>query len=438
MAWAILRARFMFGPCVKNNLVAPSLARAGMACLLAVGLALAGCGSNPDRDRPENPFKKQAGPGDAKAPLSDAELHVEADQLYRRAHESVVSSDWTQAGDRLGKLIARYPFSDYATQAEMEKIYVGYKGGQPDEAISNADRFLRAHPRSVQAEYVQYIKGVINMSRDEGLLETLGINSSPRKDVSNARRAYDDFALLVQRYPNSKYCGDARRRMIYLRDRIADHDLTVAQYYFRRGAFIAAARRAQSVVTEYPGAPSTISALAIIEQSYRKAGLNEQADDAKQILAANVANKPFTESRPSTVATTLPAAYTPAASAAAPPPAPAVVAEPTVQTKPTLIERFTHLFDVFDTSKPEHQYTVVLPSTHGDAPAAASSVPASPAPQASGVAPVTTVPATATTVAKPADDSNSHGLKMSIGAPQADPADATTSPTTSAPPANKP
>src|SRR5882757_2346984 len=215
----------MFGPCVKNTLVAPYIARAGMACLIAVGLALAACGSNPDRDRPDNPFKKQPGPGDAKAPLSDAELHVEADKLYRQAHESVVSSDWTPARDRLNKLIARYPFSDYATQAEMEKIYVGFKGGQPDEALSDADRFLRAHPRSTQAEYVQYLKGVINFERDSSLFDVVGINTSARKDVSNVRRSYDDFALLVQRYPNSKYCGDARRRMIYLRNRVADHDL---------------------------------------------------------------------------------------------------------------------------------------------------------------------------------------------------------------------
>jgi outer membrane protein assembly factor BamD len=353
MASAILIARLMVGHCVKNNLVVYPVARAAMACLmicgLAGGLALSGCASNPDKDRPENPFKKAPQPGDAKAPQSDAELHAQADKLYRRAHEAVLASEWTPAGERLDKLVAAYPFSDYATQAEMEKIWVGYKGGQPDEALSDADRFLRAHPRTPQAEYVQYLKGIISFSRGESILDVIGINQSPRKDVSNERRSYDDFALLVQRYPNSKYAGDARRRMIFLRDRIAAHDLTVAQYYLRRGAFIAAALRAQNVVAEYPGAPATKQALAIMETSFRQAGLKEQADDAATILAANINNQPFVTPPPATLI---------AVAVVKPAPAPPPDAADT-DTKATLYDRFTHLlrslsvFNIFSTPKTE-------------------------------------------------------------------------------------
>ena len=422
----------MFGPCVKNTLVAPYVARAGMACLIAVGLALTACGSNPDRDRPDNPLKERPEPGGPKAPLSDAELHVAADKLYRQAHSSVEDSDWTQARDRLNKLIARYPFSDYATQAEMEKIYVGYKGGQPDEALADADRFLRAHPRSAQAEYVQYLKGLINFERNSSLSEAIGLETSPRKDVSNERRSFDDFALLVQRYPNSKFCGDARRRMIFLRNRIASHDLTVAQYYLRRGAYIAAARRAQSVIAEYPGAPATAQALAILEKSYRQAGLTEQADDAAQIIAANLNNKPFTTPRPTTVSQVV-ADPAPAAYPAAPAAASTTVAAPaaiSTETKPTLMQRFTHLFDIFDTTKPENQHVLIV-GGHGDT---GSSVPATPTPATAPSS--TTSSGTATPPANPTPDAaKSSGFKLVAHEPGTDD-DAPAA--TTAPPPNKP
>lgn len=262
--------------------------RAGLICLALAAASTAGCSSRGDKaDRPENPFRNSAAsPG---APLSERELRLEADQAYRRAHESLVASDYETAITRFTGLIAKYPFSDYATQAELEKIYAQYRSFQPDEAVIAADRFLREHPRHPNADYVQYIKGLVDYGRDAGIIDYLPLDNSKR-DATNARRAYDDFALLLQKYPNSRYAGDARQRMVYLRNKVAAHELSVAQYYLKRGAWVAASKRAESIIAEYPGAPATADALLLLQEAYDKLGQTAQAAELKQLIAANAAS----------------------------------------------------------------------------------------------------------------------------------------------------
>lgn len=258
-----------------------------MAVFAAAGLILAGCSSNGDKaDRPENPFKTAtAGPG-GKNPLSDRQLRQQADQLYRRARNALDNADFSTAITRYDSLIARYPFSDYSTQAELEKIYAQYKSFQPDETVTAADRFLRAHPRHPHADYVQYIKGLADFERDDTILDSLTPGSAKR-DVGNQLRSFEDFALLLQRYPNSRFYGDARRRMLYSRNRIASHQLSVAQFYVTRGAYVAAAKRATDIITEYPGAPATSEALKILQLSYEKLGMTQEASDTATLIAMN-------------------------------------------------------------------------------------------------------------------------------------------------------
>src|SRR5690606_37219149 len=104
----------------------------------------------------------------------------------------------------------------------------------------------------------------------------------------NLRRSFDDFGLLVHRYPDSPYVADARARMIHLRNRLAQHELTIVDYYMRRGAYVAAAKRAEQIVMQYPGAPAALNALVSLEQSYEALGLETQAADARKLRAAYV------------------------------------------------------------------------------------------------------------------------------------------------------
>lgn len=269
-----------------------------LPALLALCTAVCACSSDPNRLPPENPFRPEQ--------TSVREQRLQAGELYRLARAALESSDFAGALGRYTQLTLRFPFTDYAVQAQVERIYALYRNFQPEESLAAADRFLRDYPRHEHAAYVQYVKGLTNFERDRGIAESLGFDTTSR-DTSSLRRAFDDFGVLIQRYPQSPYVADARARMIYLRNRIAEHELTVVRYYLRRGAFVAAAKRAEQIVGQYPGAPATIDALRLLEESYEALDLDVQAADARKLREAYLKALPET------------AALAPAETALAPP-----------------------------------------------------------------------------------------------------------------------
>ncbi|MES2885076.1 MAG: outer membrane protein assembly factor BamD [Pseudomonadota bacterium] len=342
--------------------LASRLGVALLVSLAAVSGGLAGCSSDAKKEpgyRPKNPFAKgdRNTPGGPKPAVTEQELKAEAEQLYRVGRGALESSDFAEATLRYDLLAERYPFTEYATQAELEKIYVLNRDFKPDESLSAADRFLREHPRHPRADYVQYLKGVIQAERDKGLADSLPLDPS-KKDVGNLRKAYDEFALLIQRYPSSRYNEDARARMMELRNRIADNEMHVVDFYTRRGAWLAAAKRAEQVIAQYPGAPATMEALKTLERSYRKLGLTQEAEDAARTLAAQKGQLTLAVAPLKTSFT----AVSPAASASA---------APAAATDKGFFSRFAGLFSGLDRSNKE-PLELVLPSATST-PAAAPS-----------------------------------------------------------------
>lgn len=248
------------------------------ALCLATPILITGCASDPNALPAENPFRSTK---------TERELRYEADELYRSARRKLDGADFQGAILDYVSLRARYPFSEYATQAQMEIIYAQYRNFQPDLALTEADRFLRDHPRHPQTAYVHYLKGMIYFQRGQGFLDNFEFVDSSKQDVTDARRAFDAFTLLVQRFPDSDYVGDAQLRMRYLRNRIAEHEMHVVRYYVKRGAHVAAARRAEQIIATYPGAPAAFEALELAATSYRALGLEQQAVEAEKLVAQN-------------------------------------------------------------------------------------------------------------------------------------------------------
>ncbi len=247
---------------------------AGAAVLV---LLLTACASDPDALPPTNPLKA--------GQTSERELRLEAQELYRLARRNLDSADFASALERCGRILLRYPFTEYATQCELEQIYAKYRTYDSEAAQTAAQRFVKEHPRHPAIDYVYYLKGLIGYQGGESAFDWLV--DTAQQDVSDARNAFDDFALLTQRFPNSRYAGDARQRMIHLRNKIAEHELSVVRYYSRRGAHLAAARRAEKIISDYPGAPATLGALVALRDSYRALGLGESAGEIERVLAAN-------------------------------------------------------------------------------------------------------------------------------------------------------
>lgn len=251
--------------------------------LTVLSVCLAACSSDPDRQRPNSsPFDEGRLIDQYK---ERQERNLDARGLYLLARQSLDSGDFLSALERYDRLVSEFPFTPYAIQSALERIYALYRNFQPDRALSAADRFLREYPRHQAADYVHYAKGLINYERDDSPIDLFSEDAS-KSDVTSIRRAFDDFSLLIQKYPTSRYAGDARERMIHIRNRLANHEMHVVDFYMRRGAYIAAAKRAEQVIAEYPGSPASYRALETLVKAYEQAKLKIQAEDARKLLAA--------------------------------------------------------------------------------------------------------------------------------------------------------
>ena len=248
------------------------------SCLCA-GFLLSGCAS--DGPLLRNPF------------ASGQERQIErlgASELYASARASLDSGDADSALDFYRRLDANYPFSQYATQGQLESIYAHFRAFQPEQALSSASRFIKQHPRHPDIDYIYYLRGVIYQESIDQDLETLLMLDSTERSPESARQAFEAFNLLIQRYPASAYASEARQRMIWLRERIARNELYVAQYYLRRNAHVAASRRAHDVVKKYQGTKAIPHALLVIRDAYAGLGMKDLAQDAQAVLELNYPN----------------------------------------------------------------------------------------------------------------------------------------------------
>ena len=215
-----------------------------------------------------------------------------ARQIYSAAKLRLENGDYETAIDYYGKLESRYPFGPLAQQAQVETAYAYYKSDEPASAIAAADRFLKLNPRHSSADYAYYLKGLANFNRGRNLLDVVLPQDPSARDPGSASAAFRDFEELVRQFPDSRYAGDARQRMVYLKNTVAQHEIHVARYYMRRQAYVAAANRARYVVERFQGTPSMPEALAIMATAYKVLELEDLSVDALRVLELNYPDHP--------------------------------------------------------------------------------------------------------------------------------------------------
>ncbi len=218
---------------------------------------------------------------------------MSADVLYETAHEALQKNNNTRAIRHYQRLIARFPFGTYTEQAHLEMAYAQYRLKEYDQAISTIDRFLKTYPTHADADYAQYLRGVINFYREASFIGRYVNLDASQRDQGSTRQSFIDFAKLLRDYPNSSYADDARQRMVFLRNSLARHEIQVAQYYLRRGAYVAAVNRSKHVLENYQQAPESGDALAIMVEAYSRLGEQALADDTRRVLELNYPDHPF-------------------------------------------------------------------------------------------------------------------------------------------------
>ena len=210
-----------------------------------------------------------------------------ADKLYAEAKDAIASNAYANAIKYLEKLEARYPYGRYAQQAQIELAYVYFKDGEQASALAACDRFIKLHPNHPNVDYIYFLKGLINFNEDLGLLAKLSRQDLSERDPKAARDSFDAFKELVTRYPDSKYAPDAVARMKYLVNALASNEVHVARYYMKRGAYVAAANRAQYALLNYPQAPAIEEALFVMVKAYDALGMTDLRDDADRVMRKN-------------------------------------------------------------------------------------------------------------------------------------------------------
>ncbi len=243
----------------------PSAKLSVVSALLFAAALLAGCSSKP----------------------IDPTAKMTPQELYEQAREEVATVQYTRAIELFEKLEGRAAGTPLAQQAQLEKAYAHYRNEEPAQAIATLDRFMRLHPASPAIDYALYLKGLINFNDNKGLFSSITQQDLSERDQLAAKESYASFKELVTRFPESRYTADARSRMIYIVNSLAQYEVHVARYYYSRGAYVAAIGRAQQAIADYRDAPALEEALHILIQSFDALQLPQLRDDARRVLEAN-------------------------------------------------------------------------------------------------------------------------------------------------------
>ena len=232
---------------------------------MLVAALLGGCASDPD----------------------DETVGWSAQRLHTEAKDAMGNKDWPRAVRYLEKLEARYPYGRFAQQAQLEIAYAHWKDGERASAIAAVDRFIKMYPNHANVDYAWYLKGLINFNDQYGMFSQITTPDMSDRDPKSTRESFAAFKEVVARFPDSRYAPDAAARMRYLVNALASHEVHVARYYMKRGAYLAAANRAQYAIQHYAQAPALEEAVFVLVLAYDRLGMNDLRDSADRVMRKN-------------------------------------------------------------------------------------------------------------------------------------------------------
>jgi outer membrane protein assembly factor BamD len=224
---------------------------------------------------------------------ADAYKGESAEQIFQRGETALKDKSYSEAIKRFEALDVQYPYERHSETAQLHIIYAYYMTGDYSSAEAAADRFIHAHPANPHVDYAYYMRGLSNYYQNLGVFERIFTVDLATRDLSQIKKSYADFAEIVRAYPNSYYAPGAHQYMVYLRNIMANHELEVAQYYYTREAYVAAADRANLVVQKYQGAPAVPDALVIMAKSYRALNLQQNVNETMQVIQYNYPNSKY-------------------------------------------------------------------------------------------------------------------------------------------------
>ena len=225
-----------------------------------------------------------------KGPEYDPTANWTAEQLFQDGKIEMNAGKWKDAKERFTAVEARYPFGALAQQAMINLAYVNWKDNEPEQALATIARFQQQYPNHPGTDYMIYLKGLINFTPPSAIFSQITQQDPGERDPKALRQSYLAFNELIDRFPNSSYAPDARKRIAWLVNTIAMNEVYVARFYYERDAYVAAINRAQSVITDFEGVPAAEQALYVMMMAYKKLGMEDLSKDSERVLLTNFPN----------------------------------------------------------------------------------------------------------------------------------------------------
>lgn len=213
--------------------------------------------------------------------------------LYELGLSALEAQNYDKAERTFNRLVARFPYGELSEKAQLNLAYAQYKLSKSEEASATINRFIKTYPTHPRIDYAYYLKALINFDRENRWLAKIARLDASARDLGSTQQSYNDFNEVVRRFPSSRYAEESRQRMIYLRNRLAQHDLNVGLYYYQRGAYVAAVGRAKSLLETYPQSDFDADAVALLAASYQKLGQQALAQDARRVLETSNPQHPY-------------------------------------------------------------------------------------------------------------------------------------------------
>lgn len=246
----------------------PSCKKIFLRCLLLLSLiGLTGCHQEAD---PYSSYRQ-----------------YDAAALYAKAEQQLAHRDYEDAVESLEALEILYPFGPHAQQTQLYLIYAYYQKKDMAAVVASVDRYIRLYPRGHGVAYAHYMKAMANFKHGKSVMQTVFQQDKAHRDLTLIEESFKDFKYVKSRYPQSDYAVQAEMNMVFLLDMLARAEYYAADYYYRRGAYVAAANRATYIIDHYPQSTETAKALALLYQANQALHLPDKAEDALRILELN-------------------------------------------------------------------------------------------------------------------------------------------------------
>src|SRR6202051_3791415 len=210
----------------------------------------------------------------------DDDNYVEepADKLYNDALFLLNDKrDFKSAAKKFEEVDRQHPYSDWARKSLIMSAFAYYEGGDYEESITAAKRYVTLHPGSPDAAYAQFLIGSSYFDRIPDI----------SRDQDRTEKAVAELQEVGRQFPNTEYAIAAKKKIDIARDQLAGKEVDIGRWYMQKKDYTGAINRFKVVVTRYQTTRHVEEALMRLTEAYMTLGIVDEAQTSAAVLGHN-------------------------------------------------------------------------------------------------------------------------------------------------------